>query len=61
MTAAQPARSVPIPHDPRVVASPGTVDETIAEILGAPVASLREEFEQLDCAHAVLRDALKEN
>lgn len=54
-------RPAPKPHDPHAVVSPESVDTRVGEILGEPAANLREEFEQLDRAHTVLRDVLQEN
>ncbi|MCQ9336617.1 hypothetical protein NQ011_07970 [Corynebacterium phoceense] len=54
-------RPVLKPHDPQAVVSPESVDERVDEILSEPAANLREEFEQLDRAHTVLRDVLQEN
>lgn len=54
-------RPVPKPHDPHSVVSPESVDTRVGDILGEPAADLREEFEQLDRAHTVLRDVLQEN
>lgn len=54
-------RPAPKPHDLLAVVSPKSVDTRVGEILGEPAANLREEFEQLDRAHTVLRDVLQEN
>ena len=54
-------RPAPKPHGPHSVVSPESVDTRVGDILGEPAADLREEFEQLDRAHTVLRDVLQEN
>ena len=49
------------PHDPRAVLAPEALGASVAEILQEPADSLEEELNQLDRAHAVLRDALQDN
>lgn len=53
---------VPKPHDPRGLQTrPEDIDKRVAEILGEDVAELEEEKDQLESAHAVLKEALQES
>lgn len=53
--------SAPKPRDPRSLAlDPEDIDKRLSEILGTSPADLREEVEQLNLAHEVLREALQE-
>lgn len=52
----------PKPHDPhRPLMTPEELDATVTSIMAMPTASLSEEAEQLEAAHAVLSEALKKN
>lgn len=53
--------NAPKPHDPRVPRmSVDELDERFNAILAEPAETLADTAEQLDRAHAVLRDALQE-
>lgn len=54
--------SVPLPQDPRRTrVSPADVEKQLNAILGENPASLAEETDQLERAHAVLHEALQDN
>ncbi|MEJ5927356.1 hypothetical protein WG915_01840 [Corynebacterium sp. H128] len=50
----------PVPRDPRQpTTTPEDIDQAVAEVLGEPTSSLKEEAEQLAQAHEIVHKALQ--